>query len=415
MFACPTPTAALAPRADRPRYDVAVHVRRALDVVDGTVRVRFTPNRATPRVVLRLWPNGPRQRRLGMRLDVTAVSIGGKTARIARPDPTTLVLHRHVRAHETVLVSASWRLHVPQTSFDRIARWRTGVRLGSFFPILPWDPRRGWITDPPARILGETSTTPTADFDIRVTAPRGYSAFASGTKVAPGQWRATAARDIGVAVGKFTVATEIAHAPGPVSVRVAVAGHAQVARDIASAARNAIASLSRRYGAYRWRTYTLVASPDLEDVGIEYPTFVFIGRGEFIRAIIDHETAHQWFYSLVGNDQARDPWLDEALATWAQVQLGGGFPRQLPVGPPPRRVGAPVASFRGENEYFRQIYGGGLEALASLGSRTRVNCALKLYVARNAYRIVQPGDLLDVLDGVIPGAAAKLRRFGIHR
>ncbi len=34
-----------------------------------------------------------------------------------------------------------------------------------------------------------------------------------------------------------------------------------------------------------------------------------------------HETAHQWWYGMVGNDQAIDPWLDEALCTYSEVML----------------------------------------------------------------------------------------------
>ena len=45
----------------------------------------------------------------------------------------------------------------------------------------------------------------------------------------------------------------------------------------------------------------------------------------------------------------------------------------------------------------------------------KVDCALRLYVAHDAYRIAVPADLLDVLDRVIPGASDRLRRFGIHR
>jgi hypothetical protein len=41
---------------------------------------------------------------------------------------------------------------------------------------------------------------------------------------------------------------------------------------------------------------------------------------------VAHEVAHQWFHWLVGNDQLREPWLDEAFATY----LGGGLvPRHL--------------------------------------------------------------------------------------
>ena len=32
-----------------------------------------------------------------------------------------------------------------------------------------------------------------------------------------------------------------------------------------------------------------------------------------------HEIAHQWFYAQVGNDQAREPYLDEALCTYSEL------------------------------------------------------------------------------------------------
>ena len=31
-----------------------------------------------------------------------------------------------------------------------------------------------------------------------------------------------------------------------------------------------------------------------------------------------HEIAHQWFFAMLGNDQAMEPWLDETFATYAQ-------------------------------------------------------------------------------------------------
>jgi hypothetical protein len=68
-----------------------------------------------------------------------------------------------------------------------------------------------------------------------------------------------------------------------------------------------------------------------------------------------------------------------------------------------------------ERRYFTEVYGGGVLALRSLGPAARVDCALRAYAARNAYGIARPGDLLDALNAVIPGAEAKLRRFGIHR
>ena len=31
-----------------------------------------------------------------------------------------------------------------------------------------------------------------------------------------------------------------------------------------------------------------------------------------------HEIAHQWWFGLVGNDQALEPWLDEAMSVYSE-------------------------------------------------------------------------------------------------
>ena len=113
----------------------------------------------------------------------------------------------------------------------------------------------------------------------------------------------------------------IAHVPAAVQVTVGVE-----TTPTATAARvflrRAIASLERYsglYGPYPWPTYTVAAMADLTGLtgGIEYPTLVYQPTTS---ENVPHETAHQWFYSLVGNDQARDPWIDEGLATWAEAR-----------------------------------------------------------------------------------------------
>jgi hypothetical protein len=34
--------------------------------------------------------------------------------------------------------------------------------------------------------------------------------------------------------------------------------------------------------------------------------------------VIAHESAHQWWYGVVGNDQGRNPWIDESLASYSE-------------------------------------------------------------------------------------------------
>jgi Peptidase family M1 domain len=409
--ACPQVPARAQPRADRPRYVVELTVKRPFRRVSGRVRVRFTPNRPTDRLVFRLWANGPPQRRAGARLDIGTVTVDGRPARVVRPDPTTVAVRpgRTLAAGSQVDVRLPWRLRLPVTHEDRISSFGSGLRLGSFFPLLTWDDRRGWVTDPPALILGESSTSPTADFDVRVHVPPGFTALVSAGR---------AVRDVAVAVARFRVTEGVAHAPQPVTVRVAIAPGAQGdERTLLRMATDALEQLSRRYGAYAWPEYTVVVTPDLTRGGIEYPTLTFVGTARFVRAVVDHETGHQWFYSLVGNDQARDPWLDETLATWAQVRVDGlrrPVPR-LPAGAL-RHVGAPMTYwFRLPRAYFYGVYDEGVRALRSLGNDDGVDCALRRYVARRAYTIAQPADLLDELNRVIPGAERRLRAWGIRR
>jgi len=39
----------------------------------------------------------------------------------------------------------------------------------------------------------------------------------------------------------------------------------------------------------------------------------------YFELLVVHETVHQWFYGMVHNDQALEPWLDEALATYSEL------------------------------------------------------------------------------------------------
>src|SRR5262249_35287683 len=133
LVPCPPPPPLAAPAPDRPHYALTVNVAPSLRTVTGAVDVRFRPNRSTDKLVFRLWPNAPRARDEGARLDVGPV----RGLRTARPNPTTLVVRfgRDIGGR-TVHVRVPWRLRVPAAAFDRVSRVDGGLVLGSFFPIL---------------------------------------------------------------------------------------------------------------------------------------------------------------------------------------------------------------------------------------------------------------------------------------
>jgi hypothetical protein len=207
-----------------------------------------------------------------------------------------------------------------------------------------------------------------------------------------------------------------ANAPQPVAVTVAV--ESSLPDDPNAYLRTVTRTLTdfgTRFGAYPLEQYTLVLTPDLRG-GIEYPGFVHQGTGSGGRST-PHEIGHQWFYALVGNDQARDPWIDEGLASYAEARflgnLGSFVARDIPA-TARGHAGAPMTFWESRGSaYYRGVYVQGTQAIAALGPADRVDCALRHLVAREAYQIASVRDVVEALQVVFPDAPTVLRRFGI--
>jgi Peptidase family M1 domain len=388
--------------------------------VTGTVHVTFTPDLPARRLVFRLWPNGPLESSEGSHLAAGPVTSAGSPLPTSAPDPTTLAvgLARPLAPGRSITVDMPFRLRLPGAVRDRLSRSGAAVRLGSFFPVLAWEPGVGWDRDPPTRLLAEASATPTADFDVHITAPPGDDILTTGLPAGPERYTATAVRDFAIAAGRLDTVTVTAHAPGPVRITAAVDRGVQgSAAEVAGRARSALEALAARYGPYPWPSLHLAVVPDLDRVGIEYPTMMFLGENAVAR-VTTHEVAHQWFYSLVGNDQARDPVLDEGLATYAQAELDRLWPYLDGLPDPPALrplTGRPMSFWetRPPDRYGLVVYAGGARMLRALGHPAAVTCALRRYVAAHAYGIATQADLARALTAAVPGARHVLATRGV--
>ena len=415
---CPAIPGQAAPDPDRPSYLMDMRVLPDEGAVDGRLVVRFTPDLPTDRLVFRLWPNGPRAAGAGARLDAGPVFLGSTApAPTTQPDPTTLVVDvgRQLEPGDTIEATVPWRLTLPSGANDRISQDGDAIRLGSFVPILAWEPGVGWATDPATGAFAEASTAPVADFSYSVTVPEWLTVLASG-ELDRGRWTATAVRDVAVSVGRFRIAEATANAPSPVRVTVGV--HDPIPEDPADYLGRVVASLedfARRFGPYPWPTFSLAITPGLGG-GIEYPAHVLQGP-ETIGRTTPHEVAHMWFYALVGNNQGLDPWLDEGLATYAEGLFEGALDEFVATDIPANargRLGEPMTFWEPrQSSYYRGVYVQGAQALAAFGDVDRVDCALRLYVAREAHGIARTRDFVDALSQVFPDAEATLARFGV--
>jgi hypothetical protein len=103
--------------------------------------------------------------------------------------------------------------------------------------------------------------------------------------------------------------------------------HQQAGTHVLKESAKAIELYSKLFSDYPRENLTIVEGDFLD--GMEYDGLFFLGRGyynlfdntpqNYLTFIAAHETAHQWWYSSVANDQAIEPWLDEALCTYSEI------------------------------------------------------------------------------------------------
>jgi len=403
--------------ANRPQYDLDVMVP-ARGTIVGRETVRFRAVKATRRIVLRTWANSPVTKTAGARETTTVVSVAPAATRARSSDTVIdLRLRRPLRAGQVATIKLRWTLRnaAAGIGLSRLAAAPAWARLGSFFPLLALDDRGNWALDPPSSLAAETWVSPTADWKVRLRVPRGWTVVSTGNPVGGGRYTARGVRDFGVATGMFQRRSVTVNAPGKVVV-TATATDGATADAFVHRAAQSLARLSQLYGPYPWPRYAVAVFDDLGRSGIEYPNIVFQGIGSLERATA-HEAAHQWFYSLVGNNQARDPWLDESLASWAMTRVDPATAgiSATPIPDSVRgKLTAPMTYWdQVPRDYFAGVYAQGYEAFASLGDPERTDCALKLYVARNAYGVATVPELVNALaDRLPPDALSRLASYG---
>ncbi len=93
----------------------------------------------------------------------------------------------------------------------------------------------------------------------------------------------------------------------------------QDAESSLNTAKNALITFSEMFGEYPYSSFAIVQTNFVYG-GMEYPQLVMISdllKGDDNDYVIVHETAHQWWYGVVGNDEYNESWLDESLTEYS--------------------------------------------------------------------------------------------------
>ena len=305
------------------------------------------------------------------------------------------------------------------------ARLRTGLGgsdwlfsrangIADLYRWLPWVSRRIAFDRPNH---GDPFETPTSSLvRVRIVTDRRLVLATTGDRVAVSAggltqiFEARGVRDFTVtaAVDFRTVSRNVGGTTVRAWYRPGTNGAA-----LLDAAADAFAALQSRLGPYGYDTFKVVQSAG--GFGMESPELIWIPTGTTtnLRYQAAHETAHQWFYGIVGNDQAEEPFTDEAAADFvARSALGLHRASRCPAGRLDRSIYGYSARCYVETVY---IQGGNLldEARRRMGS-TAFWGALRGYVAVHRGGITTTATLLQALDDATPldlGATLFAPRF----
>lgn len=187
---------------------------------------------------------------------------------------------------------------------------------------------------------------------------------------------------------------------------------------------DALRAYEKRIGSYPFSELDLLATP-ITAGGIEYPGLVVIAEGLsernpiFYESVTAHEVAHQWWYSLVGNDQIDEPWIDEALTQfttglyfremYGQQGLRGyleslqGRYERVKNTDADKRSDLPVAGYD-ERQYGAIVYGKAplfFNALYEEIGDEKFNQLLQDYFEQHRYGVAYPQDFLKIAEGYV--------------
>ncbi len=172
------------------------------------------------------------------------------------------------------------------------------------------------------------------------------------------------------------------------------------ASTVLAAAKSALAKEAALLGAYPYRTYDLAQTAG--GYGMESPGLTWIPTGAgSLTYLVAHETGHQWFYGIVGNDQARQPFADEAAADFV-ARYVTGLRRASRCST--ARLDLTIYQYSSAC-YYEDIYiqGGNLidDTRKAMGA-SAFWAAVRDYLATNRFKITTTETLLATLDAHTP-------------
>ncbi len=314
-----------------PRYHLSLVLDPEKRLLTGQATIHYTNVAAGElrEVYLRLYPN---MRMYGGRMTTVRATVGGrdvpfvemgKGADLKIPLPQTLA------THQSAAIVIDYSLVYPESAgeYDFFGVRQGIAILPECYPVLAPLIDGEWRLDPSPG-FGDAAYTDLSLYRVEVTAPAQYTVIAPGVLT---DWKTTTegvtrtfvsgpTRTVGLVAGKGYQAQELKS--GSVTLTgYSLAGDASSMRAALSHAAAVQAFCSQNLGPYRGGALTLVQVP-LEHSDVHLGGMALINQPYFdelrteAASAVSIAVSREWWGRLVAFDPLRDPWLDEALATY---------------------------------------------------------------------------------------------------
>ena len=257
-------------------------------------------------------------------IEIESVKIGDKDAEFNIENEAILnvTLFSDLFPNESIEINLSYVVNLANV-YHRLGYGDNAVNFGNFYPILcVYDD--GFVKNSFAS-NGDPFYSDIANYNVQITFPSNYTLATSGEALGSTNENSKTTTEIKgeklrdfcfVLSTKFEV---ISKTINDVNVNYYYYDD-ENAEEYLTLACEVIEEFSSSFGDYPYKNVNVVKT-NFCFGGMEYPNLVYISDeiadAETYRYVIVHELAHQWWYSLVGNNEYEEAWLDESLTEYS--------------------------------------------------------------------------------------------------
>jgi len=424
-------------------YDSTITVNVEEKTLTGTLKVKSTNNtgKTQDKIYFHVYPNQFREDEdlLGGfwrqiidensepgSIEVTEVQVNGEKGSFNIKDTVLEIPLDNWKKGSAIDLDLKFTIKVPKNN-GRFAYDDNAIWLGNWIPIQAVYDKRGWVTDP-YHSIGDPFYSQVGNYKVKVTVPGSYQIASTGKeeeaiKEQDGSLSYSTTienvRDFAMVIMDENYQKFSDQIGGTtVNTWYLATDNQEAAKQNHEAGIKSLTYFSKVYGPYPYPEYDIVRTGMF--TAMEFPGLIYLPKSilettETAIGSVVHETAHQWFYGMVGNDEVKEPWLDEALATYATTRFmleefpeqGAGeleFRKNMTQGTEPFErsgifIGSPVDKFTSIGSYSQLVYQKGalmLENLEKVIGKEKMDQLLKTYFKEYQYDVATSSDFISI-------------------